>query len=52
MNIYDSYLFNVVKYNPTLNDYINIKYFNENKHIQPNIFTSKYIDTLNKLDKK
>tara|TARA_B100001094_G_scaffold332137_1_gene402947 strand:+ start:700 stop:2277 length:1578 start_codon:yes stop_codon:yes gene_type:complete len=52
MNIYDSYLFNLIKYNPTLNDYINIKYFNSFKNIQPNIFTNNYINNLNKLDKK
>ena len=52
MNIYDSYLLNIVKLNPTLNDYINIEYFKKLKNIQPNIFTNKYIDGLNKIDKK
>jgi hypothetical protein len=52
MNIYDSYLFNLIKYNPTFNDYINIKHFNSLKNIQPNIFTNNYINNLNKLDKK
>ncbi len=52
MNIYDSYLLNIVKYNPTLNDYINIRYFKKLKNIQPNVFTNKYIDGLNKIDEK
>ena len=52
MELCDKYLHELIKINPTLNDFFLKEEFTSRKHIQPNIYSEGYYLKLYNLDKK
>ena len=52
MQLCDKYLNELIKINPTFNDYYLKDEFLDKKHIQPNIYSEEYYKELDKLDKE
>jgi len=52
VNIFDEYINDLLKINPTINDFFLKDGYDNKKHIQPNVYSEKYYKTINDLNKK
>ena len=52
MELYDQYLHECIKIDPTINDYFKFKEYEHLRHIQPNHYSDEYEDKFRKLEGK
>ena len=51
-NIFDEYINDLLKINPTINDFFLKDGYEDKKHIQPNVYSEEYYKQLNDLNKR